>query len=569
MDIKEAIGVARGEKPVDLLIENAQLINTLSGEIHPADIAVYQDTIVGLGQYEAKEKIDVKNRYVCPGLIEGHIHIESSLLNPIEFLNVVAKHGTSAVVCDPHELANVHGKQGIEYLLQVTQNCPVSLYIMVPSCVPATDLETSGGEITVEDINEILLEYPERALGLAEMMNYPGVIFRDEKVIRKLQIAKDYLIDGHCPGLGGKDLNAYILAGPSSEHEASLLDEAREKLRKGMYLMIREGSTAKNLKELVPLFKDTISSRISFVTDDRHADELDSVGHLDYTIREAIRQGLDPVRAVQATTIQTAEYFGLKGRGAIAPGYKADFIILNDLDSFDINIVYLNGEKLSSQSFGNQSTAKLPLSMNLPELKRDTLHIPYPDSGTCQAKAIQIVPGQIVTQKRLIHPLKKDSLAWPDPEQNQAKLAVIERHHQTGNIGLGFVSGLGLSCGAIASTVAHDSHNLILAGIEDQDMILAARVVNEMKGGFTVIRNGTTLAKLPLSLGGLMSKADVQEVSSELTMINKAVLELGCPEELNVFMILSFLALPVIPEIRLTDMGLVDVNQFTLTDLWE
>ncbi len=569
MDLKEAITVARGEKPVDLLIENAQLINTLSGEIHPADIAVYKGYIVGLGKYQASESIDVGGRYVCPGLIEGHIHIESSLLSPVEFLYLVAQHGTSAVVCDPHELANVHGKLGIEYLLESTRDLPVSLFIMVPSCVPATNLETSGGEIAVEDIERLWSQFPDRALGLAEMMNYPGVIYRDETVIKKLDIARDTLIDGHCPGLGGKDLNAYILAGPASDHESCQLDEAREKLRKGMHLMIREGSAEKNLRDLVPLFQSTFSSNISFVTDDRHADDLFYKGHLDYTIRMAIGQGVDPIRAIQAASIQTARYFGLKRRGAIAPGYRADFLILNDLTGFDIDSVYLKGEKLSSKRFVSQNSVGLPLSMDMPRLQEDSFHIPWPENAICRARSIGIVPGQILTQKRSVCPLKRDGSACPDPEQDLAKLAVIERHHRTGNIGLGFVSGLGICSGAIASTVAHDSHNLVLAGVNDMDLALASEVVKAMGGGFAVVKNGAILAKLPLSLGGLMSIDRVKKVVSQLDRINNAVLELGCPADINAFMYLSFLALPVIPEIRLTDKGLVDVNQFSLTDLWE
>lgn len=567
--MQDVIAVARGEKPVDLLVTNARLINTLSGEIHAADIGVYQGQIIGFGPYKAQEILDVGNRFICPGLIEGHIHIESSLLSPDEFVHVVAQHGTCAVVCDPHEIANVYGKEGIAFFLRTTEDCPVSVFIMVPSCVPATELETSGGEISAQDIKELLSSFPERVLGLAEMMNFPGVLSCDETVMHKLDIARRTRIDGHCPGLRGQDLNAYILAGPGSDHESSLLEEAREKLRKGMHLMIREGSSAKNLKDLVPLFRDTCSSNISFVTDDCHADDLVSKGHLDHALRLAMRHGVDPIRAIQAATIHTARYFGLRTRGAIAPGFKADFLVVSELSSFAIDAVYLNGQLYSGKSLSAQSLPAFPSSMNMEPMRESAFAIPCSGDSRYKVRAIEIIPGQILTRKKLVSCSFKDGLASPDPDQDLAKLAVIERHHRTGNIGLGFVTGLGLSCGAIASTVAHDSHNLIVAGKDDRDMCLAAMTVKEIGGGFAVIKDGAVLSQLPLPLGGLMSMAPVQEVVSELKGINEAVLELGCPRDMNVFMHLSFVALPVIPEIRLTDRGLVDVNTFAFIDLWE
>jgi len=569
MPMNSLLHAARGEAPVDLLVRNCQVINVLSGEIHPASVGVKNGIIVGFGEYEALQVVDACGRYLCPGLIEGHIHIESTLLDPIRFAQVVAGHGTAVVVCDPHELANVLGLDGIRWLLETTRDLPLDIRCMMPSCVPATHLETSGATITAQDIAAMFKEYPERILGLAEMMNYPGVLYQDPQVMGKLVAAGDRPVDGHAPGLSGFDLNAYILAGPGSDHEACHLDEAREKLRAGMHVMIREGSSEKNLFDLLPLINDFNSQNCSLVTDDRHCDDLLRDGHLDHTIRLAVSRGLSPLRAIQMASINTARYFGLRRRGAVAPGYRADFVLLDDLESFSIFQTYLDGKVIAPASWRPVATdLTVTRSVHLGEIGPSCLKIPAPADGK-KVRVIRTVPGQIVTEMDMVEPVIRDGLITADPENDVAKLAVFERHHGSGGVGLGLVRGLGLKSGAIASTVAHDSHNLIVAGVSDSDMLLAVRALADCGGGFVCVRDGWVLNLVPLPLAGLMSDQDPEIIATGLDHLNASARELGCPENINPFMQLSFLSLPVIPRLRLTDKGLVDVQDFAFTSLSE
>ncbi|MCF8106797.1 MAG: adenine deaminase [Desulfohalobiaceae bacterium] len=565
--IENRIKAARGELEADLLVKNCRLVNVLSGRIHQADLAVYDGVFLGCGDYRAREVLEAGNRYLCPGFIEGHIHLESSLLSPVEFARIAARRGTAAVICDPHEICNCLGPKGLHYMLSATEDLPLAVYCLLPSCVPATPLETAGGRLDAVDIERLSRQYPKRILGLGEMMNVPGVLSLDPGVLAKLNLFQGSVIDGHCPGLSGKDLNAYILAGPGSEHEAVSAAEAREKLEKGMHLMIREGSSARNLLDLLPLVNDLNSCNVSLVTDDRHPHDLLDKGHLDHTLRLALAAGLDPVRAVQMVSINTARYFGLKGVGAVAPGYRADFILLNDLETVNIEAVYLKGEKVRDQDFIAPGHLLPGTGLNLGRVSGQTFCIDSPGQGA-GARALEVIPGQILTGSRTVTPGYASGLALADPEQDLAKLAVLERHQGTGNAGLGFVVGLGLRTGAIASTVAHDSHNLILAGMNDADMAVATKAVKDMQGGFVVVDNAEILASLPLPIAGLMSPLGIEDVVRGLNDLNEAAASLGCRKDINPFMLLSFLALPVIPKLRLTDKGLVDVGRFAFVPLW-
>ncbi|SDB45835.1 Adenine deaminase [Desulfonatronum thiosulfatophilum] len=557
------IAAARGRSLADLLITNIQLVNTLSGEIHPANVAVRDGVVLGFEDYPARKTVDGGGVYLCPGFVEAHIHIESTLLAPPVFAGVAAARGTAAVVCDPHEIANVLGVEGIEYVLQSTRDLPISIYCMFPSCVPATHLENCGARLGVVEMQFLINKYPGRFPGLGEMMNFPGVIHGDPDVLAKLELARDLVIDGHAPGLTGMDLNAYIVAGPGSDHECVQLEEAREKLRKGMHVMIRQGTSEHNIAELLPMVTDSNWPGFSLVSDDRHPGDLARLGHMDENLRRAVQLGLEPVRAVQMATINPARYFGLKHRGAIAPGYRADLVLVEDLKDFKINKVYLGGVALEECSF-NAAVAPPGNSMHIRKLNEHSFAIPA--NGTT-ARVIEIVPGQIVTNAALGRPVIHDDLALADPSSDLAKLAVVERHRATGNIGLGFVRGLGMQRGALASTVAHDSHNLITAGTNDADMLVAARAAQDMGGGLVAVRDGNVLAALPLPIAGLMSDKPLEEVVRAMEKLSTACEDMGLTHP-NPFMVLSFLALPVIPELKLTDKGLVDVNRFELVGLW-
>jgi len=527
---------------------------------------------------------------MCPGLIDGHIHLESTFLSPRQFCNVVAPHGTSAVICDPHEIANVLGLKGINYLFQEAAGLPVRIYFMMPSCVPATRMETSGAAIIDKDIREYMDRYPDLVLGLAEMMNYPGVIGEDKQTLSKVVAAGSRPKDGHAPLLSGKALNAYIIAGMGSDHECTNLKEAKEKLRKGMHIMIRQGTHEKNLRDLVPLINDFNSFGVSLVSDDRDPIDLKENGHLDYLVRTAISFGLSPIRAIQMTSINTARYFGLKNMGAIAPGFKANFILLDDLESFRISEVFLVGKRIDNGDIYrtgiNKNHQKVVSNNNdntysLSSIMQNTIHIksindssifliqPNSSSRSSHLRVIGVIPRQIITQKRII-PAKIDERygVVADTQRDLAKLAVIERHHATGNLGLGFVQGLGLERGAIASSVAHDSHNIVVAGMNDNDMLTAVRYISSIGGGLAVAQNGYVTGALALPIAGLISNQPIESVISNLKALNQACLKLGNKVIKDPFMLLSFLSLPVIPSLKLTDKGLVDVDKFRFTSLW-
>ncbi len=558
------IATARGEEPADLLVRNVRLVNVLSGEIHPAHVAVKDGVVIGFEEYSARNIVDAEGRYCVPGLIDGHIHIESTLLAPHRFAQAAAAHGTAAVICDPHEIANVMGAAGIEYMLEASHGLPLSVFMMMPSCVPATHMEHSGANLTADHVRDFLARYPERMLGLAEMMNYPGVLFRDPAVLAKLEAAQGRVVDGHAPLLSGTDLNAYILGGPGSDHETSTEAEAREKLRKGMHLMVREGSQEHNLHDLMAVLNDFNSQQASFVCDDRLVNDLVERGHMDDILRKAMAAGMSAIRAVQMASVNTARYFGLRRRGAVAPGYRADFVLLDNLETFAIADCYLGGVRVADADFSAR-TAFRDNSMHVANLTLEALRIPARKGSV---RVIGIIPGQIITSHGKELPRLVNGYAEADPARDMAKLAVFERHHATGSTGLGFVTGLGLADGALAGSVAHDSHNLIVAGMNDADMLLAAQEVVRIGGGFAVAHAGKILATLPLPIAGLMSDSPAEDVVLGLTGINTALASLGYTLP-SPFAALSFLALPVIPALKLTDKGLVDVEQFALVDLWE
>lgn len=566
--MQELIPVARGDLPADLVLRNTRLVNVFSGEVHPADVAIYAGRIVGIGDYAGEEEIDLEERFLCPGFIDGHVHLESAMVHPAEFARAVVPRGTTTVIADPHEIANVLGLEGVHYMLEATADLPLSVYLMAPSCVPATPLETSGAELGAQALASLLRE--ERVLGVAEMMNYPGVVYEDPAVWEKIRVAQDRPLDGHAPGLSGKGLCAYIAAGIDSDHECTTLQEALEKLRLGMTIMIREGSSARNLEELLPLVMPGNSSSCIFVTDDRHPADLLAEGHLDTILRRARPQELlPPVTLVQMVTLNTARYFRLWDLGGIAPGYRADLVVLEDLDTFAVHMVFKDGRLVAQEGALLEETlpAQRPLppsSFHLPDLTVEDLAIPAEGE---RVRVIGVVPGQIVTQS-LVEPAKiEEGLAVADPTRDLLKIAVVERHRGTGNIGRGFVQGFGLKRGAIASSVAHDSHNIVVIGCSDGAMVRAVQEVVSMGGGQVVVAGDQVLAAVPLPIAGLMSDRPLEEVREGVAALNSTAQGLGCPLEAPL-MTMAFMALVVIPELKLSDRGLVDVEAFDLVPLF-
>lgn len=563
-NLKKFISIAKGESPADLILANAKVVNTFNGEIENANIAIFNGMVAGVGDYkQAKEIIDLEGKYVAPGLINGHVHVESSMLDIGQYARAIVPHGTSVIVTDLHEIANVSGMAGIKYVLAYARRLPLDLFLMAPSCVPATHLETSGAALGPEDIKKIL-RFRE-CIGLGEVMNYPGVLFGDDTMLSKIKSAQGKIIDGHAPGVSGKNLNAYIGAGIHSDHESVALAEAMEKLRRGMYIMIREGSTEKNLEALLPLVTDKTYPRCFFVVDDRHAEDILNDGDIDAVVRKAIRLGLEPMRAIQMATINAANYFRLDKLGAVAPGYFANFIILDDLKSFQVKTVYYHGKKVAENGSPLFNLPKAPAN----QLNRTVNVKPFTiDALKLKAKGdtsfvIEIVPGQIVNRKKSVKVNIKDGLIQPDTARDILKAVVVERHKATGNIGLGLVTGFGLKKGALASSTAHDSHNIVAVGASDEDIFTAIKEIERLQGGIVVAAGGQILGRLPTPIAGLLSEEPLEKVVSALTELQEIARQLGCVLPAP-FATLSFMALPVIPELRLTDLGLVDVNEFKL-----
>jgi len=571
MNLKKLISVARGESPADLLLKNARIINTLIGEIEQGNVAICGDRIAGVGDYkQAKEVIDLRGAYLSPGLINGHTHIESSMLHPAQYARAVVPRGTLTLVTDLHEIANVCGIKGIEFVMEQAKRLPLDMLFMAPSCVPATELETSGARISAEEIKK-LLTYPD-VIGLGEMMNFPGVISGVDEVLNKIIVSKGRVIDGHAPGLGGKELNAYMAAGILSDHESTTLEEGREKLKKGMYLMIREGSSEKNLDALLPLVNDDTCRRCLFVVDDRSCSDLLREGDIDAVVRKAISRGLEPVRALQLATINPAEYFRLHDRGAIAPGYLANLVTITDLARLELDMVFYRGNLVARQGKPLFSLPdikpELTDTVNIKPLTQESLSLQAERDNLAEEiyPVIEIVPGQIITRKRMEKVKVKGGLIQPDTYNDILKLVVVERHKASGNIGLGLVKGFGLKRGALASSFAHDSHNIVVVGTGDTDILRAIDEIERLEGGLVVCADGEVTASLPLPVAGLLSLDPAEAVTEQFEKLEEAAASLGNLPPAP-FSILSFLALPVIPELRLTDLGLVDVVEFKLLKL--
>ncbi len=565
-DLNHRIAVARGRIKADLVLKGGSVVNVFSGEIHRTDVAVAAGKIAGLGSYDGRKTIDVSSRYLLPGFIDSHVHIESSMLTPAEFSRAALPHGTTAVVADPHEIANVLGEKGIRYMLDATGGLALDFYFMLPSCVPATRLETSGAKLPAARLRPFL-KHP-RVLGLAEMMNYPGVLSGEKEVLNKLNAFKDRRIDGHAPGLSGRDLSAYASAGISSDHECVTADEAREKIRLGMTVFIREGSAAKDMEALLPAVTPENSRFFTLATDDFQPGDLDK-GSINLLVKKAVRLGLDPMTAVRMATINAANHFNLRNKGALLPGYDADIVVTDDLRNFDISMVFKSGKLVAS---GGKCIA--PCSSRHHESAMGTVRTgPLAErdirlaAKLPSARVIELIPDQIETKCSVMPVSSKNGFVVPDIDRDILKLVVIERHRATGRRGIGLVKGLGLKSGAIASTVAHDSHNIIAAGTSDQDILLAVSRIQRMHGGLAVVNKGKVLAEIPLPVAGLMSDKPLSFVLSRLENIERAVRELGVTIE-HPFGALSFLALPVIPDLKLTDKGLVDVKQFKIVDLF-
>jgi adenine deaminase len=568
--LKERIRVASGEGMADLLIKNGRVVNVFSGQIERMDVAIFDGMIVGFGDYQTREVLDVRGDFLCPGLIDGHVHVESSMITLPHFARAVLPHGTTSVVIDPHEIANVAGLKGIRFMAESARGIPLNVFIMAPSCVPATSMETSGAVLKAPDIQSLFKE--PWTIGLAEMMNFPGVLYRDPEVLKKIEQAKGMRVDGHAPLLSGKGLSAYLTAGIRSDHECTTLKEAKEKMVNGMWIMIREGTTARNLKDLLPLVTPKNSRRFFFVTDDRHPKELLEWGHINSMVRQAIQRGIDPILAIQMATLNPAEYFKLDDLGAIAPGYRADIITFDHLGRFQIKKVFKDGVlvaedgKMVSRPIRVSSFLKkgVQSSVRIKNLKSDAFMI---RSHQPLAKVIQLIHDQIVTKKVTKKICLKDGLALADINEDILKIAVVERHRATGNVAIGFVQGFGLKRGAIGSSVAHDSHNLVIVGTKDEDMLKAVITMRRMGGGLVAVADGKVLESLPLPIAGLMTDASVTQVNHHLESLQKAARSLGCKLP-DPFMTLSFLSLPVIPELKITDKGLVDVHQFKIVPLF-
>jgi adenine deaminase len=565
--LEQLIAVARGDAPGDTLLANGRIVNVFTSEVEEGDVVLCEGRIAGIGQgYKARDVVDLRGAYLLPGFINGHTHIESSMLSIGQYARAVVARGTTSIITDLHELANVAGLRALRRLLKDAARLPLDVFLMAPSCVPATDLETAGASLEPRDIAAALRW--QNTLGLGEMMNFPGVVSGDRHSLDKLRAARGRPIDGHAPGLAGKSLNAYLAAGPRSDHESTRLEESRDKLRRGMHLMIREGTSEKNLEELLPLVTDDTYPRCLLVVDDRSCRDLLQDGDIDAVVRKAVRLGLSPIRAIQLATINPATYFGLSDRGAIAPGFVANLIVADDLSDLQPRQVYYDGRLVASDG-----RALFPAALRISRRLTRTFHIaPFDeDAFTLRASArrlpvIGIVPGQIITRKLMEEVRVEDGRVVADSERDILKLAVVERHRATGNIGLGLVKGFGLKRGALASSVAHDSHNVIVVGTNDRDMCIAVREVERMHGGLTVVAEGQVLASLALPLAGLMSPQPLETVAAQLEAVEEAAASLGASVPAP-FAVLSFLALPVIPELKLTDKGLVDVEKASFVDL--
>lgn len=553
------IAVAAGREKADLVLKNAKYLNVFSNEFLSGDIAVANGLIAGVGKYDGKTEIDVSGKLVLPGFIDAHIHLESSMVTPAEFAKAVVAHGTTTVITDPHEITNVMGIDGVEYMIQASQNLPIDVHFMMPSCVPATEIDESGAELDCKDIDLYLDN--KKALGLAEMMNYVGVINGDKNVLSKIVTSQAHhkKIDGHAPELSGNDLNAYIAAGVYSDHECSTFENALEKLRKGQFIMIREGTAAHNLKALMPLLTQQYYSRCMFATDDKHPSDLLYGGHIDYIVKQALKNGADPIVALKTATHHAARYFLLNNKGAIASGYLADIVVVDNLEDFNVETVFKCGKLVFDGEVKDFSAPTV--DEKLAEKCFDTFHLDSvtPSSFKVDGKLglIGLVGGELLTRNL-------GTADKIDVENDILKIACIERHKGTNHIGVGYVKGYSLKSGAVATSVAHDSHNIITVGCNDDDIAVAVNAIKDSKGGIAVVENGKIKALLELPIAGLMSDEPLTTVNEKLENAKLSAYELGADKSIDPFMTLSFLSLPVIPSLRITTKGVFDAENWKM-----
>ena len=559
------------------LLKNAKVVNVFTEKIDLTNVLIEDDRITGIGDYykdeDADEVEDLEGRFLCPGFIDGHIHIESTMMVPPSLAEAVLPHGTTAVVTDPHEIANVCGVDGIKYMLEMSENIPLRVFVMIPSCVPATCFDEAGAILNAEDIEDLYKE--ERILGLAEMMNYPGVIYNDAPTMDKINacVEKGKPVDGHAPLLSGKDLDKYISAGINSDHECSDATEAMEKLSKGQWIMIREGSAAKNLEKLLPLFESPYYQRCILATDDRNPADIIAEGHIDNIVRLAIKAGKDPIRAIKMATLNPTLCFGIKRMGAIACGYKANLLVLDNLENIDIKDVYSNGVKVvkdkeisgfSIPKAEDIITGSVLNSFHMPDLKNDDFYI---DPKGTKCRVIEVIPGEILTNECILD-IDFSKNNGIDIEKDILKLAVIERHKNTGHKGVGFIKGIGIKNGALAGSVSHDSHNLIVIGTSEEDMVIAANHIKKIGGGLCVVSEGRVLSELRLPVAGLMSTNSAAEIAKANVELRESAERIGINEGIEPFMNMAFVSLPVIPVLKMTTQGLVNVNDFKRVDLF-
>lgn len=570
--LKKRIEVAGKKRPADFVVKEGKILNVFTGEFMKGDLAIVDGVIAGIGTYEGYEVLDAKGKILVPGFIDGHVHIESSMLTPREFSKVVLPHGVTAVITDPHEIGNVAGTDGIQYMLDDAKQLPMDIFVMLPSCVPTTPYETNGARLEAEELKPFLSK-PE-VLGLAEVMDFPSVAAGNEIMLDKITMTYDYgsVIDGHAAGLKRDDLNIYMSAGIRTDHECINSQDAKDRLDLGMYLMIREGTVAKNLDALLPVVTPQNSRRCLFVTDDKLIDDLVEEGSVDHVVRLAIQKGLDPVTAIQMVTLNTAECFGLRHLGAIAPGYQADFLLLDDLETISIDQVYKKGKcivnqgKITETAFSATAAVgrDVHFEINAKEVTAEELRLPLA-SDACHV--IGVIPNSLVTDHLKETVQVENGFFVPSIEKDQLLLAVIERHQETGNIGLGIVKGFQIKKGAMATTVAHDSHNIVAVGASEEEILLAIKQVIQTNGGLAVVDGKEVLASLSLPVAGLMSNEPYQAVHQSLNQLNEAVRKIGAPNTFNPFLTLSFLTLPVIPELKLTDKGLFEFTSFSHIDV--
>ncbi|MGF7143108.1 adenine deaminase [Anaerotaenia torta] len=569
------MAVARGLEKADLVLKNANIINVFTEEIEQGDVAICSGRIVGIGDYEGEQELDCAGQYVAPGFIDGHIHLESSMLKPVEFVKSVLPHGTTAVITDPHEIANVSGMEGIEYMLEASEGLPLDIYFVLPSCVPATAYDENGGVLLARDIEHLYQN--KKVVGLAEVMDFYETIRGASDILKKIEDARaaGKIVDGHAPGIHGKDICAYVAAGVQSDHECISFEEAREKFLRGQWIMIREGTAARNLDALMGMFTPPYHQRAMLVTDDKHPYDILRLGHIDDIVRQAISKGADPCIAIKMGSFNAASYFGLKDYGAVAPGYHADLIVLSDLKEVRVRKVIKNGRVILDEQgavpirepeIRKELLDKVYHSFHCDEIVPEDFQVPYAEEEDAgQFRIIKMIEGEITTEE-VFAPLQ-NGRAEVNLEEDIIKLAVIERHHNTNHVGLGFVTGYGLRRGAIASSVSHDSHNIIVIGTNDEDIATAANCIRDMQGGWAIVADGKVMGSLPLSIAGLMSNLDAVTLARDIENMQALARSMGVRDGIDPFMNMAFVSLPVIPKLRLTTTGLFDVTKQKMVPL--